>query len=103
MSHSKTNIKIPPPAHPKERHEPLPSQRPKSTEEDPDAMLRIEAIMASPSYRQADHDVEFLNRDDTRGLRLQLDYLKPEFFLRQNGVSQTVRSEERRVGKEGRS
>jgi len=90
MSHSKTNIKIPPPAHPKERHEPLPSQRPKSTEEDPDAMLRIEAIMASPSYRQADHDVEFLNRDDTRGLRLQLDYLKPEFFLKQNGVSQTV-------------
>src|SRR3972149_1357654 len=90
MSHSKTNIKIPPPAHPKERHEPLPSQRPKSTEEDPDAMLRIEAIMASPSYRQADHDVEFLNRDDTRGLRVQLDYLKPEFFLKQNGVSQTI-------------
>ncbi|MEK6538628.1 MAG: cytochrome D ubiquinol oxidase subunit II, partial [Nitrospirota bacterium] len=87
---SKRNLKIPAPAHPQERHEPLPWQRPKSVDEDPEALLRIKAILASPSYRQADHDVDFLNRDDTRGLRLQLDYLKPEFFLKQHGISQTI-------------
>ncbi|MCC6543111.1 MAG: TIGR00730 family Rossman fold protein [Nitrospirae bacterium] len=87
---SKSNLRIPAPAHPQKRHEPLPSQRPKPTDEDPDAMLRIQAIMANPSYQQADHDVDFLNRDDTRGLRLQLDYLKPEFFLNQYGITHTV-------------
>ena len=87
---SKTNLKIPAPAHPQERHEPLPSQRPKPADEDPDAMLRIKAIMANQSYKQADHDVDFLNRDDTRGVRLQLDYLKPEFFLKQYGITNTV-------------
>jgi len=87
---SKTNLNIPAPAHPQERHEPLPSQRPKPADEDPDAMLRIKAIMANQSYKQADHDVDFLNRDDTRGVRLQLDYLKPEFFLKQYGITNTV-------------
>ena len=87
---SKRDLKIPAPAHPQERHEPLPWQRPKSADEDPEALLRIKAILASPSYRQADHDVDFLNRDDTRGLRLQLDYLKPELFLKQHGISQTI-------------
>ena len=87
---SKTNLKIPAPPHPQERHEPLPSQRPKPPDEDPDAMSRINAIMSNPSYQQADHDVDFINRDDTRGVRLQLDYLKPEFFLKQYGITQTV-------------
>ena len=87
---SRKNIKIPAPPNPQERHEPLPSQRPKSTDEDPEALLRIKAIMKNPSYQQADHDVDFLNLDDTRGVRLQLDYLKPELFLKRHGVSQTI-------------
>lgn len=87
---SKKNLIIPAPANPQERHEPLPSQRPKPADEDPDAMLRIKAIMANPSYQQADHDVDFLNRYDTRGVRLQLDYLKPEILLKQYGITNTV-------------
>ncbi|MCC7202690.1 MAG: TIGR00730 family Rossman fold protein [Nitrospirae bacterium] len=84
------DIRIPAPAHPQERQEPLPWQKPKSADEDPEALLRIKAILASPSYREADHDVDFLSRDDTRGVRLQLDYLKPELFLKQHGIGQTI-------------
>lgn len=87
---SQRSLKVPVPAQPHRRLEPLPWHKPKSPEEDPEALLRIGAILASPSYQQADHDVNFLNRDDTRGLRLQLDYLKPEFFLRQHGITHTI-------------
>ncbi len=82
--------RIPAPAHPRKRHEPLPSHLPKAADDDAQAPQRIAAILASPSYRQADQDVEFLNRDDTRGLRLQLDYLKTEFLLEEHAVKQTV-------------
>lgn len=89
-SPSQKSLKVPiPPQHHK-RYEPLPWQRPKPPEEDPNAPLRIEALLASPSYQQADHDVDFLNRDDTRGLRLQLDYLKPELFLKKFGIVHTI-------------
>jgi len=81
---------VPPPPHPEHRREPLPWDEPKPRDEDPDAPRRIEAIMASPSYRQADQDVDFLTRDDTRGLRLQVDYLKPELLLEQHGVGHTI-------------
>ena len=84
------NVRISAPPHPHKRREPLPGHQPKPAEEDPDAARRIEAILASPSYRQADQDVDFLNRDDTRGLRLQVDYLKPELLLEQQGIIHTV-------------
>ncbi len=48
------------------------------------------AILANPSYREADHDVDFLGDDETRGVRLQLDYFKPEWLLEQNGVQHTI-------------
>jgi uncharacterized protein (TIGR00730 family) len=81
---------VPAPAHPRERREPLPWHRPKPAEEDPDAPRRLQAILDSPSYRQADHDVAFLDRDETRGVRLQLDYGKPELLLQQHAVQHTV-------------
>jgi uncharacterized protein (TIGR00730 family) len=81
---------IPPPAHPQQRKEPLPWHRPKPGEEDPDAPQRIQAILDSPSYRQADQDVGFLNLDETRGVRLQIDYLKPEMLLEQHGIQHTI-------------
>ncbi len=77
-------------AHPLERREPLPWQCPKSTEEDPEAHRRVEAILKSPSYRRADDDLDFLARDGMRGVRLQIDYLKPELLLEENGVRQTI-------------
>ena len=42
------------------------------------------------AYKLADQDVEFLNHDDTRGVRLQLEYLKAETLLRKHGVRHTV-------------
>ena len=81
---------LPAPPHPTRRREPLPWERPKPPEEDPDAPGRLEAILASPSYCEADRDVEFLATAATRGVRLQLDYLKAESLLQQHGIDHTV-------------
>ena len=81
---------IPAPPHPQQRREPLPWHRPKPSAEDPDAPHRIQAIMDSPSYRQADQDVSFLQLDETRGVRLQIDYQKPELLLEQHGIRHTI-------------
>ena len=81
---------VPSPAHPQVRQQPLPWRHPKSSEEDPEAPARVRAIMASPSYRQADQDVAFLNQDETRGVRLQIDYFKPEYILQQHGIEHTI-------------
>lgn len=90
MSDSLKKTPIPTPPHPSQRREPLPWQRPKAVEEDPDAHKRIQAIIASSSYREADEDVEFLRGDEARGLRLQLDYLKPQLLLDRHDIRQTI-------------
>ncbi len=82
--------KVPPPPDPYHRREPLPEQRPKSIEEDPDAQERIKTILESPSYQQADEDLDFLNRYDVRGVRLQVDYLKAELLLQQHSIRHTI-------------
>jgi len=81
---------IPAPPDPEERREPLPWERPKPADEDPEALTRIQAIMSSPSYRRADQDPEFLDGDDARGARLALDYHKPQIHLRAAGVEHTI-------------
>jgi len=81
---------IPAPAHPERRRQPLPSHRPKPSEEDPGAAERIQAIVRSHAYREADEDIDFLRRPETRGPRLQLDYLKAELLLEEAGIEQTV-------------
>ena len=78
------------PAHPTRRHEPLPWHQPKDAQDDPEAWQRVQAILSSASYRQADEDVAFLGGDDTRGVRLQLDYFEAETLLRAHGVERTV-------------
>ncbi len=72
------------------RIEPLPWQKPKPLEEDPDAPNRVHKLLSSATYRQADQDVDFLNRDDVRSLRLQLDFLKPELLLQEHGIESTI-------------
>lgn len=69
---------VPEPADPQQRKESLPWQIPKPPGEDPEGPSKLEAILNSPSYVPAIEDVEFLDGDDARGIRLQLDYLKPE-------------------------
>jgi uncharacterized protein (TIGR00730 family) len=84
------NRTIPQPAHPRERRMPLPGHRPRPAQDDPDAPRRLAEILASPSYRSADEDVDFLHQDETRGARLQLDYLKAESILAAHGIRHTV-------------
>ena len=50
----------------------------------------MQAILNSPSYLRADADIDFLARDGVRGVRLQIDYLKPELLLEENEIHQTV-------------
>jgi uncharacterized protein (TIGR00730 family) len=89
-SPAKKASRVPTPAHPHRRREPLPWHRPKPSEEDPDAPHRIQAILDSPGYRQADQDIDFLNLDGTRGVRLQIDYQKPEMLLERHGIRHTI-------------
>jgi uncharacterized protein (TIGR00730 family) len=72
------------------RRQPLPEQRPKSRSEDPLAPAKIQAIISGPSYREADEDPDFLRRDDMRGIRLMLDYLKPQTLLAEHDVAHTI-------------
>jgi uncharacterized protein (TIGR00730 family) len=58
--------------------------------EDPDAPSRIRTILQSGSYREADQDPDFLRRPDMRGIRLMLDYLKPQSLLAEHDVAHTI-------------
>jgi uncharacterized protein (TIGR00730 family) len=82
--------KLPAPPHPTKRRQALPNQSPKPRVADADAPAAVRKIVANPNYRPADSDAEFLQRNDTRGVRLQLDYLKPETLLEEHGVAHTV-------------
>ena len=48
------------------------------------------AIHASPSYRLAEHDTDFLQRQELRPVRMQLELLKPEMLLDENGIHSTI-------------
>lgn len=72
------------------RREPLPSAEAKRAEDDPRAPARIRELLESKTYRQADSDLEFLQGEGTRGVRLQIDYLKAELELRTRGVEHTI-------------
>lgn len=50
----------------------------------------FDAVLRSASYRRADRDVEFLNRDELRPVRLQLELLKPELIQREEGIRSTI-------------
>src|SRR5450759_4281221 len=81
---------IPTPALPRKRREALPWQQPKEIEEDPEALRRVQAILNNPRYRRADNDSDFLARDGVSGVRLQIDYLKPELLLEEHEIHQTI-------------
>ncbi len=72
------------------RRQPLPSNAPKSPQVDPSAPERVRRIMASPSFRRADQDPDFLQRDELRPSRLQLEFLKPELAFQENGIESTI-------------
>ena len=57
---------------------------------DAQAGKRVEAILNNPGYRQADQDVDFLNQNETRGVRLQIDYQKAETLLEKAGIEHSI-------------
>jgi uncharacterized protein (TIGR00730 family) len=61
----------------------------KPTSADPVEANR-QAMLASPSYRLAEKDVDFLGRSENRPIRMQLELLKTETLLRENQISSTV-------------
>lgn len=93
MEETKDKGRMPPlahPPHPTERKKPLPGQRPKSPEREPAASESTQKLLACPSYRQADEDIDFLHEPQTRGIRLQLEYLKAEALLHEHRVGHTI-------------
>ena len=82
--------RVPEPPHPEQRRQPLPEHRPKAADEDPGAPAALQAILRHPSYIEADQDGAFLERDDVRGPRLGIDYLKAELLLEEHKVAHTV-------------
>ena len=83
-------VEKPEPAHPSVRQSDLPWHEPKPAKEDKRAPDLVARILDHPNYRQADQDVDYLNQDETRGLRLQLDYRKAETLLADHGVEHSV-------------
>jgi len=81
---------VPQPAHPHQRREPLPWHKPKPSAEDPEGPGKLELILNSPSYIPAVEDVDFLDGDDARGVRLQLDYLKPDRLLKMHDIQHVI-------------
>jgi uncharacterized protein (TIGR00730 family) len=67
------------------RRQPLPQHRPK-----PGSEAQVQAIVESPTYREAHRDPDFLDRSDMRGIRLMLDYLKPQALMAEQDVAHTI-------------
>ncbi len=55
-----------------------------------DEAARLRAILESPTYRLAYEDMDLLTQEDLHPLRLQLELLKPERILNEQGVRSTV-------------
>jgi len=51
---------------------------------------RILAIRKSTSYRQSHIDPDFMGREELRPVRLQLELLKPDLIMEEQGVESTV-------------
>jgi uncharacterized protein (TIGR00730 family) len=81
---------VPKPPHPTNRREPLPGQEPKSRQDDAAAPNAVQKIVASPSYREADRDLDFLHEPVTRGVRLELEFLKTETLLKEHRIAHTI-------------
>jgi uncharacterized protein (TIGR00730 family) len=69
---------------------PLPWQAPKPAHDDASVSEKVARILRSPSYRPADQDPDFLGTDPMRGVRLQIDYEKPQLLLEQHGIRSTI-------------
>ena len=60
------------------------------SEEREAAEARLQEIMEHSSYRLAYLDQDYIQLDDLRPLRLELELLKPEMLLEERGIKSTV-------------
>ncbi len=72
------------------KREQFPWEKPKSKKEEPKSSELIEHLQNSPTYKMAIEDSEFLESHHTRGIRLELDYLKAELQMQQLGIEHTI-------------
>jgi uncharacterized protein (TIGR00730 family) len=68
----------------------LPWEHPKLEDEEPKALELIEKIKKSPTYKLAVKDSEFLESNEARGVRLELDYMKAELEIAKHGIEHTI-------------
>lgn len=52
--------------------------------------VRLKAIIENPSYRLAHEDQALLADDESRAVRLQLELMKPERYMRRQKINSTV-------------
>lgn len=83
-------LSIPKPAHPLDREEALPGQKQKPASEDSQIVNKLETILENSAYIPAIEDISFLKGPHARGIRLQLDYLKPQVLLKNHGIEYTI-------------
>jgi len=57
---------------------------------DDHAEANLAAILSSSSYRLAELDTDFLQRDALRPVRMQLELLKPEMVLNEQNIRSTI-------------
>ncbi|HVW92112.1 MAG TPA: LOG family protein [Devosia sp.] len=71
----------------KRRHTPL-----RTSEQDISAVRKVPTTpqTASPTYRLAFSDEDFMTSEELRPVRLQLEYMKTEMRLRERGIRSTV-------------
>jgi uncharacterized protein (TIGR00730 family) len=50
----------------------------------------LQEILQSPSYRLAYHDIEFLTSPQMRAMRMELEFLKPQYTLEANHIQSTI-------------
>lgn len=61
-----------------------------ATRDNSDLARRVQTLIESDAFRLAAEDPAFLDLDDQRSIRLQLEYLKPEQAMRKENVCSTV-------------
>jgi len=55
-----------------------------------DIEQRVKELKSSPSYKRAYEDIDFLNKDELRPVRLELELLKPEMIQNELGIKSTI-------------
>ncbi len=55
-----------------------------------DEQKLLEKLVSSPTYTLAEDDKDFLKEYETRGVRLELDYLKAELAMKNCGIKSTI-------------